>query len=280
MGKLRAGIDGLPAEEVGPWVDDKHFVVREYVRICHGVRRRFIGPVGGGATYIDLFCGPGQAYVKKREEFVDGTAVVAWKCAVKVGSPFSHVYLSDKDNELREACAHRLRQLGAPVVEIPGPARDAAHELSRKLPTYGFHFSFLDPYSLGALHFEILRSLSRLKRMDILVHISAMDLYRNIDQQSADDELQDFDAFAPGWRTRVPIELPQRERRTRLMEYWFDLVREQLSLNADSRMHPVRNRVNRLLYWLMLLSRHKLADKFWKIVVNAQPNQTRELFDL
>jgi three-Cys-motif partner protein len=278
MGRLVSGTDGLPAEVVGPWADSKHFVVREYVRICHGPRRNFVGPGRGGATYTDLFCGPGQAYVEERNEFIDGTAIVAWKSAVRAGSPFTGVYIADKDPARRAACAERLRRLNAPVIEVDGLAREAARKVLEMLPPYGLHFAFLDPYSLGALHFDMLRSLSTLKRMDILVHISAMDLYRNIDQQST-EELADFDAFAPGWQQRVPVALPQAERRDRLMSYWSERVSSELSLDATSKMRPVHNRVNRLLYWLMLLHRHKLADKFWSAVLGAQPYQTRDMFD-
>jgi hypothetical protein len=32
------------------------------------------------------------------------------------------------------------------------------------------------------------------------------------------------------------------------------------------------------LYWLLLLYRHELAEKFWNIVLRYQPNQTGDLF--
>jgi len=114
--------------------------------------------------------------------------------------------------------------------------------------------------------------------MDILVLISAMDLFRNIEQQSTGEQ-HEFDDFAPGWRDHVRIDLPQTERRAKVMEYWAACVAEQLGLDASSEMHAVTNSVNRLLYWLMLLSRHELAKKFWKIVLTGRPQRTREMFD-
>jgi three-Cys-motif partner protein len=106
MGKLVPGSDGLPAEEVGKWVEEKHFFITEYIKLSHGARRQFIGPNDAGAAYIDLFCGPGQAKIKGTEQYVDGAAVVAWNSA--------------KDEARRDHCATRLRTLGAPVVEIRG----------------------------------------------------------------------------------------------------------------------------------------------------------------
>jgi hypothetical protein len=59
MGKLVAGNEGVQAEEVGLWVEEKHFFITEYIKLSHGARLGFIGPNDAGATYIDLFCGPG-----------------------------------------------------------------------------------------------------------------------------------------------------------------------------------------------------------------------------
>src|SRR5260221_14577952 len=109
MGKLVPGSDGRPAEEVGPWVEDKHFVVTEYVKLSHGARSKFLGAGKGGATYIDLFCGPGQTKIRDSAQLVDGAAVAAWKAARDSGSPFTALYIADKDDERRQHCAWRLR---------------------------------------------------------------------------------------------------------------------------------------------------------------------------
>jgi three-Cys-motif partner protein len=276
MGKLVSGSDGLPAEEVGKWVEEKHFFITEYVKLSHGARRQFIGPTDAGATYIDLFCGPGQARIKDSKQYVDGAAVAAWKAAKARGSPFTSVYIADRDAERRDHCAMRLRALDAPVTELAGTATDAVQVLAATLPRDGLHFAFIDPYSLGSLSYEILRCLAQFRRMDILVLISAMDLFRNIDQQSS-DEAWEFDEFAPAWREHVRIDLPQPERRALVMEYWAWRVRMELGLNSSSEMHPVKNSVNRLIYWLLLLHRHKLAEKFWKIVLKGRPQRTQEM---
>ena len=276
MRKLVPGSDGLPAEEVGKWVEEKHFFITEYIKLSHGARRKFIGPKDAGAAYIDLFCGPGQGKIKDTKQHIDGAAVAAWKTAKERGSPFTTMYIGDRDEVRRDHCATRLRKLGAPVVEIEGTAEEAVQALVGKLPAQGLHFAFLDPYSLGSLSFELLRCLAKFHRMDILVLISAMDLFRNIDQQST-DEGWEFDDFAPAWREHVPIDLPQTERRATVMKYWAWRVRMELGLNSSSEMHPVTNGVNRLIYWLLLLHRHKLAEKFWKIVLKGRPQTTQEM---
>lgn len=277
MGNLVPGTDGSPAEEVGEWIEQKHFIVTEYVKLSHGARRQFLPPNLGGATYIDLFCGPGQAKIKGTKQYVDGAAVAAWKTAKQRGSPFTKVYIADRDIERRELCASRLRVLGAPVIEIEGEAAEAAQNLSKELPPEGLHFAFLDPYNLGSLSFNLLRSLAQFRRMDILVHISAMDLFRNMESQSADDVANEFNAFAPGWREMVPIGLPKQERRDKIMKHWADCVSGQLGLDASSEMHAVLNNKKRVIYWLLLLHRHNLAKKFWKIVLKGRPQRTQEM---
>lgn len=277
MGKLVPGTDGLPAEEVGAWVEEKHYIVTEYIKLSRGARKGFIRPGYAGATYIDLFCGPGQAKVRDTTDYFDGAAVAAWKAARDSGTPFSAMYVADKDQERREICVRRLSTLGAPVIEVKGTAAEAAQEVVGRLRSDALHFALIDPYSLGSLGFELLRCLAKFQRMDVLVLISAMDLFRNIDKQSA-AEASEFDAFAPGWRDHVPVDLPQPERRAKVMDFWATSVNSQLGLNASAEMHPVKNSVNRLIYWLLLLHRHQLAKKFWDVVLKARPQSTRSMF--
>lgn len=278
MGKLILGDDGLPAEEVGGWVEDKLFDVRTYVEVTSPTRRKYLPPRTGGAAYVELFCGPGRGRIRDSDQFVEGTAVAAWNCAVASAAPFSAVFIADRDVGRRQHCAERLRRLKAPVYEIEGDAVTAAHKIAELLPPFGLHFALLDPYSLAALDIEIINSLGSLKRIDILVHLSAMDLFRNIELQSIDADYNEWEAFAPGWGMHIPRDLPQSERRDRLLEYWAWMVKCRVGLDLSGDMHPIFNSVNRLIYWLALLHRHPLPEKFWKIVLKSRPQRTGNLF--
>jgi three-Cys-motif partner protein len=138
------------------------------------------------------------------------------------------------------------------------------------------HFAFVDPYSLGALSLPVIQGLAAFKRMDILVHLSVMDLFRNLEHNLANDS-REFDNFAPGWREHVQLNLPDREQRRQLFEYWKSLI-DGLGLEASTKLRAIKNGVQRDLYWLLLLYRHDLAEKFWNIVLRYQPNQTGDLF--
>ena len=80
------------------------------------------------------------------------------------------------------------------------PALEAADAVIAKLHPNGLHFIVLDPFSLGGLPFELIKKFSVLKHVDMLLHVSAMDLTRNLDKYIADGTI---DAFAPGWREAV-----------------------------------------------------------------------------
>jgi three-Cys-motif partner protein len=231
----------------------------------------------GGATYIDLFCGAGRSKIKQTGKLIDGSPVLAWKASVAQGAPFSEVYIADTDRERLDACAERLRRLGAPVHAIHTDAETAASHIVPTLNPYGLHFAFVDPYNLGALSLRLIEALAPLRRMDILVHLSAMDLFRNAEQNILEEQDQ-FDRFAPGWREHVRTEAPQPEFRRDLIDYWKRCV-DARGISASARMRAIKNSVNREMYWLLLLSRHPLAEKFWNIVLKYQPNQTGSLFD-
>lgn len=193
------------------------------------------------------------------------------KASLDQQAPFSRIYIADKDQLRRETCAERLRRLDAPVTVVEGDAEVATQSIVRQLDRYGFHFAFVDPYSLGALRLTILRELMQVRRMDILVHISAMDLFRNLDFNLSRDR-KEFDDFAPGWLDKIDPKSPNHDQRRALILHWKGLI-DCEGFDATAEMKPIRNSANRDLYWLLVLSRHSLAKKFWNIVVKLEPNQ-------
>jgi len=261
------GDDGLPAEEVGVWAKEKHHLLRRYVDISRAVRRRWIGPTNAGATYIDLFCGPGRARVRKTGEWIEGSCITAWKKSVEGGAPFSTVFIADADAGKLEYATERLRRLKAPVVPIHGRAVETVKQIASRLHSSGLHFAFIDPFNLGAFDFEVMRTLSRFKHIDMLVHVSKMDLQRNLGfnvgmQQTA------FETFAPGWRSSVNLGQSQPNIRRDVLDYWRGLV-GSLGIDASTDMTLITGTRNQPLYWLLLVAKHDVAHKFWVSAINT-----------
>lgn len=172
---------GLWVEHVGPWATDKLKIVTDYIQASSAARRRYLG---SGASYIDVFCGPGRSKIRTTGKYIDGSPVAAFKKANSEGSltRFTDMYISDADSDLLGSAETRLSQLGAPVHPTPGPASIALPQIVKRLNTSGLHFAFLDPHNLGSLSFDLFESLATLKRIDIIVHVSLSDLQRNADR--------------------------------------------------------------------------------------------------
>jgi three-Cys-motif partner protein len=262
------GDDGLPAEEVGIWALQKHEFLRRYLDISRGVRQKFLGPFKAGATFVDLFCGPGRARIRETGQWIDGSAVAGWKIGQEGNAAFSEILVSDIDETCRRACVERLRRLGAPVRELSGAAVEAAQEAKHTVNRYGLHFAFLDPFNLGQLNFSLIEVLSQIKRIDMLIHVSAMDLQRNLERNIAVPGGA-FDTFAPGWRQTVNVNTSQVEIRRQVVEYWRDQV-SQLGVGTSNEMRLITGEKNQRLYWLLLAARHELAQKFWSVAANME----------
>lgn len=273
MGELVSGDDGLPAEDVGPWAIEKHDYLCRYIDISRGARGKFIGPGKAGASYIDLYCGPGRALVRKGE-FIDGSCLAAWRKSVEGGAPFSQVFIADKDEVRLNAATERLLAAGAPVSAFHGTAAETVKHILKRLEPGGLHFAFLDPYSLGVLDFEIFRTLTLRKRMDILVHLSKMDLQRNLGRNLAADASA-FDAFAPGWRTAIDAAQGQQGIRVELVNYWKSLV-AGAGVSASPEMKLLKGEQDQHLYWLLLVASHELAHRFWKVAAKTDKQSAFE----
>jgi three-Cys-motif partner protein len=134
--------DGLPREIVGAWVREKHARLERYVSISAPTRRKYLGSGQGkgGATFIDLFSGPGRARIDGTDEAVDGSPLVAWRKSVERTAAFSQVYVGDLEPVLVDAAKIRLGMAGAPAFGEAKPAIEAVDRVIENLNPYGLHF--------------------------------------------------------------------------------------------------------------------------------------------
>ncbi len=256
--------DGLIVEKVGSWAVDKLKIVTDYVYASGGARSKYARP---GAAYIDVFCGPGRSLIRDTTKFIDGSPVAAFKRAQESPGPFTSINISDDDDELLAAAEKRLNVLGAPVYPVVGPASSAMTKIVQSLDPYGLHLAFLDPHNLGTLSFDLFKQLAKLKRIDVIAHVSLSDLQRNADRytREAHDE---FDTFAPGWRDKVSTDMNQNAFRAAIIKYWSD---KATALGLPRAMHCelIKGDHGQRLYWLILLARSELAHKLWEKISSA-----------
>lgn len=254
--------DGLPASEVGSWTEEKHERLRRYVYASHGARRSFTS-----RTYVDLYCGPGRSWIRETGVFVDGSPLVAFDSAAKHGDQFTEVVIADARAEYIAAAEKRMKARGANVRPFAGEAHVVIDQVLSSLDPRGLHFAFLDPYNLGALPFRIIERLASVKRMDLLVHVSAMDLKRDLHNYIRPDGPKDLDDFAPGWREHVNTKQRQDLVRQEIFEYWRSLI-QRLGTSPNDCVEAVENSKSSELYWLVFIARHTLAHKLWQAISN------------
>lgn len=264
--------DGGFANEVGVWALEKHRRLTNYVGITSAVRRKWLKGSSGSATYIDLYCAMGRSKIKTTGEFVDGSSVAAWKESQVKNAPFSQVFIADADEEAVEQCTARLVAAGAPVVSSVGKAEDTVNEICDALDPRGYHFAFVDPYNLETLPFQIIERLCAVSRMDLLIHVSALDLQRNFGEFLSGKQ-KGLDSFAPGWRDVVEDHAKPLESRQKVFAYWRKKISEVGKLTAPG-IELVSGSKNQPLYWLVLASGHPLAEKFWDEIRNVNPQQS------
>jgi three-Cys-motif partner protein len=133
----------------------------------------------GGASYIELFSGPGHSFVREAKQIIDGSPLVAFKAA-QASVPFTEMHLNDFDATKSAAVDARLRALGGAPISYSNLANVAVDKIVAVVNPSGLHFAFLDPYNLENMSFDIIKKLSKLK-VDMLIHVSVHDLQRNLE---------------------------------------------------------------------------------------------------
>jgi len=256
--------DELIVDDVGKWAVEKHARVQAYIKIASATRAKYVPPPSwrAGASYIELFSGPGRSLIRGTKRVIDGSPLVAYKAAQLSGVPFTAIHLNDFDAAKSAAVEKRIRALGGAPVCYNDPADVAVDKIVAAVNPKGLHFAFLDPYNLEGLSFDIIRKMSKLK-VDLLIHVSVHDLQRNLDDYSRPGDV--LDTFAPGWSNQVDPNQSINSFRAALMEYWLAEIRKLGKLPAKG-VELIEGSKGQRLYWLVFASEHGIARKFWETI--------------
>lgn len=261
-------LDGSRVAKVGEWASEKHLRLRRYVDITRATRRKWSQDYNHQTSYIDLYCGPGRAIVKGTNDLIDGSALVAATEAMNKGVPFDQIYIADLDRENVAACASRLKARGCRDVRpLVGAAAETASRVVQSLDHKSLHIALLDPFNIKALPFDVIRTLAWVKRMDMIIHVSTMDLQRNIQRMMKNGVLS---AFAPGWEKFVDPNQRNELVVRAVFQHWRACI-EALDYRISDNIERVAGAKNQPLYWLVLATRSELADTFWGQVSHIHP---------
>lgn len=262
-----------PIDVVGDWVVDKHSTLCKYIEICQYVRRKF---TRAGATYIDLYSGAGKARIQGSKLIIDGSPLAAAKQARDTNSGFRKIYIADSEWIKVDACRSRLSDEDFDVEAVHGPSEQTVLEIVSRLHPDAFHFAFLDPFSIE-LPFSVIEALAQLRSVDMLVHISDMDLKRNVENEHIDAKRQRLDRFCPGWRDALDLKQPKRDLANAVLNLWKSKV-DGLGLKRPAEIRSISAGRQSRIYHLVLLSQNdSLSKKFWNAVIKSE-NQNLLLF--
>src|SRR5689334_10550799 len=128
------------------------------------------------------------------------------------------MHLSDLDAQNSYALAQRIKTLGGRATTYVGDASAVVDQIMDVINPHGLHLACLDPFNLAQLPFSIIARMLRVRRMDMIIHVSLQDMQRNLDDYTREGGT--FDVFAPGWRNAVNVRQSMAAVRAALIEYW------------------------------------------------------------
>ena len=139
--------DGLIVDEVGEWASEKHARVQAYIKIASATRAKYVPPPAwrAGASYIELFSGPGRSLIRGTKRIIDGSPLVAYNAARLSGAPFTAIHLNDFDATKSAAVEQRIRALGGAPVCYSDTADVAVDKIVAAVNPKGTPFRLLGP---------------------------------------------------------------------------------------------------------------------------------------
>ena len=263
--------DGLPVQCVGEWAKEKHDFVRRYIAATGGPRKKYASKGKGGVCYVDLFAGPGRAYIPKTKEFIDGTPLIARAAALQ---PYTTLVLCDLVDENIEALRVRMAGADGGVHFVPGDCNARIDVVASHIPKHALSLAVIDPFGASALDFNTLRRLAQFARMDLIVHFPTMGIKRNFSKPDYDKTI-DWFMGTTSWRADVREAnevvklIPHMKRQLVALGYTKD---------DEVREVEVRNDQRGVLYHLFFASKNPLGNKIWKSITKTSATGQREMF--
>lgn len=276
--------DGLPVQCVDKWAEDKFSYFDRYLGATKKARQKY--SVNGNAVYLDLFSGPGKCRIRGEKREIPGGAL---RAATLEEAPFNTTILNDLSEMNCKAISQRI---GDAEIHNEDANRMVDPLVDRLLDARydKLHFAFLDPFSPGHLKFSTIKSLSGLKRLDVMINFPIGPIRRNykkwlkrggsiLDEFLGTDEWRGIVAStseAVFCNTMVEIYYRQLIA-VGFPEEGLGIIDEQGKDYLGRSIATIKNSRNVILYYLILASKHRLAASIWRSIVKTEPGGQRSL---
>jgi three-Cys-motif partner protein len=224
-------------------------------------------------AYIELFAGPGLSWDRGHRAFVKGSALRA------LDFDFTDYVFVDLDPKATAALDERIDRLGArrskKITVITNDCNAAVDAIRQALPSsHLISLAFVDPTN-WQVSFDSIRRLVSSQRVDLLFTFHDGNMRRMVQPG-----VPRLDAFfgTPEWRQ--VLKLPQSQVGCELRRL-YNRQLQTLGYRPDSDLDsvPVRNTVNRVIYELLLFSKHPRGLDFWRKASSISELGQRSLWD-
>jgi three-Cys-motif partner protein len=253
--------DGLYHQEIKPHSMEK------YRRHCY-VTSQFANGMKNKwpqRAYVGLYAGAGHARVEGTGEIVETPALSVLR------QPFTHYVYVDKDDVCIGALQKRVAalQTGHTPKFILGDVNERVEDIKNALPRYGrgnglLSFCFVDPFS-AELNFQTIRSLAAFQ-MDFLVLLAlGHDVRRNLSlyyRDRSNTRIADL-IDCLDWREQLVAAGSRNIVHFILKKFDEAMVRIGYQ-SPKPEHHCAIKSSGRLLYYLVLYSKHPLGLTFWE----------------
>ena len=224
-------------------------------------------------VYLGLYSGSGRARVSGTNEIVPTTAI----SALQVPDPFTKYIFVDNNPDCIAALEARIGALGGDydVSLINKNVSEAVPAIIEEMPLFSkgrglLSFCFVDPFS-AELDFSILKQLGGRYRMDFLVLLMlGRDVRTNFRRYLEDENDTRIAKLIDdaNWRDEWTARGYRANNVVRFMLEKFDEAMKGVGYRParPDDAHPIRlleKNKNILLYYLVLYSKHPLAQTFW-----------------
>jgi three-Cys-motif partner protein len=269
--------DGFAVRDSGQWVIEKLDYIRRYINMF---TIAMADKPWRNIRYIDLFAGPGKCKLRKTEQIVLGSPLLA----ITTKRPFTDYFFVDLSAESLEALKARLDSL--PQIDHVnfrhGDANEVVHRLVAEFQKRdasniagkwkSLNLAVLDPEGLE-LKWSTVESLAKVMRMDLIIHYSQSGLTRNMERcfLEEDDNIVDHFFGDRRWREIYARKRAKGVSYARIHRDLIDLYKSNLAdlgyvdvveQNPDSEPLIRHTSKNAPLYRLLFASKNKLGNKF------------------
>ncbi len=267
--------DGLAIRESHYHAQLKFKALEYYLEIANGAMKE---KDWSALRYIDLQAGPGKNRIGST--IVLGSPLIALTAKYPPTEFVLNEY-NEQEPDLWLALSERISVsplastvtlYQADVNEIVNVVCESIEQKDRLARSEGrwpsLNYAFLDPEGLE-LHWETVKKLAAIDRMDLIINFSTSGLVRVIGSGGNEAKLHQFFG-TDEWKTIYDPQQSPAQRRQALIDFYrSNLARFGYKIEIEEEHIPVKNSRNAEVYSLIYASKHPLGNKFWNRVAKA-----------